>query len=483
MRSHPPVVVLEFNELCPSLLDRFMGDGHLPGFRRLYNQSHVLTTAAAETGPNLDPWIQWITVHAGVNHDQHGIDVLGDGHKYDKPRVWDLLSQERLKVWICGSMNINYDSPINGHVLPDPWTNTPPPFPHGYFDSYYKFVRGNVLEHTNGRVPLSKLDQARFVAFMAKHGLSLTTVAAIVKQLASERIKRDHWRRAVLLDRLQCDLFCDIYRKHQPDFSTLFLNSTAHMQHSYWRNMEPELFKVKPAGDDQRELGGAVLYGYQQMDGLVTHLMRFLGPNCAIVLCSALSQQPCLIYEDAGGKTAYRPHHLREFLNFAGVEGAQEIRPVMAHQFHVQFASETDAERARQQLAKLRIDDGSRLMSAKREGAGLFCGCAILRAVTQDAMVEIDGTSGATDFSELFYQCVGLKSGMHHPDGVLWIRHTDATHLVHRPRVPLDSVAPTLLSLFGQPKPPHMSGTSLYPHRRPTALRVTVPAETVEVAS
>lgn len=473
MKPTSPVVVLEFNELCPTLLDQFMGEGHLPGFKQLYTQSQVFTTSAQERAPHLDPWIQWITVHSGVNHDRHRVEQLGKGHTFQAPRVWDLLSQAGLKVWICGSMSVNYDaSSINGYVLPDPWTVTPPPFPNHFFDPYLKFVRGNVLEHTSGRAPIGLADQARFLAFMAAHGLSLRTCVAVARQLLAERLKHDHWKRAALLDQFQCDLFCHVYRKHRPDFSTLFLNSTAHMQHSYWRNMQPELFKLKPTTDEQRALGSAVLYGYQQMDRIVSRLLRSLGADCTIVLCSALSQQPCLIYEDAGGKTAYRPRDFSRFLQFAGIHAPCNVQPVMAHQFHLRFTCEADAAHAVSQLSRLQLDDGTRLLATQRSDAAVFCGCAIFRTVSTDTRIRLEGTTATLAFDELLYRCVGLKSGMHHRDGVLWIRQPDISHRVHAERVPLDCVAPTLLALFGERKPSLMSGISLN-SSRPSVAQVT----------
>jgi hypothetical protein len=467
MKATSPVVMLEFNELCPALLDRFMAEDRLPGFKRLYGQSQVFTTTARERGPHLDPWIQWITVHSGVNYDRHRVELLGKGHTFAGPRVWDLLSKAGLKVWVCGSMSVNYHASVNGHVLPDPWTVDPPPFPADYFEPYLKFVRGNVLEHTSGRTPIGMMDRARFLSYMASHGLSTRTCAAVVKQLVSERFKHDHWKRASLLDRLQCDLFCHVYRKERPDFSTLFLNSTAHMQHSYWRNMQPELFKLKPTAAEQDGLANAVLYGYQQMDRVVSRLLCTLGPDCNIVLCSALSQQPCLLYEDAGGKTAYRPRDFSGFLRFAGIDAPCKVQPVMAHEFHLQFEREADAADAVLRLSKLQFDDGTCLLKTERDGSAVFCGCAIFRVVPADAHVRIDGTTTSLPFDALLYRCVGLKSGMHHPDGVLWIRRRGASHQVHPERVPLDCVSPTSLALFGQPTPAYMSGHSLIGARQP----------------
>ena len=43
------LILIEFNELCPSLLDRFMERDWLPNFRRFHNSSEVYTTDAGET--------------------------------------------------------------------------------------------------------------------------------------------------------------------------------------------------------------------------------------------------------------------------------------------------------------------------------------------------------------------------------------------------------------------------------------------------
>ena len=54
------IVLLEFNELCPPLLARWMEEGRLPNFRRFYSQSDVFTAVAdAQEQDNLEPWIQW----------------------------------------------------------------------------------------------------------------------------------------------------------------------------------------------------------------------------------------------------------------------------------------------------------------------------------------------------------------------------------------------------------------------------------------
>ena len=55
MPTKRAVIVLEFNELSPVLMRRFIDAGHLPGFRRLHDEAGVWTTDAAERPPFLEP--------------------------------------------------------------------------------------------------------------------------------------------------------------------------------------------------------------------------------------------------------------------------------------------------------------------------------------------------------------------------------------------------------------------------------------------
>lgn len=148
METSASVILLEFNELSPSSMDRFMDDGKLPNFQRLYSGPKVYTTDAEEDPPKLNPWIQWITVHSGLPFAEHGVFQLNDGHKLKQKCIWDLLSDAKLRVWVCGSMNVRHDLPLNGLILPDPWTTETAPYPDELLP-FFRFVQRNVQEHTN----------------------------------------------------------------------------------------------------------------------------------------------------------------------------------------------------------------------------------------------------------------------------------------------------------------------------------------------
>jgi hypothetical protein len=218
--------------------------------------------------------------------------------------------------------------------------------------------------------------------------------------------------------------------------------------------MDPSLFSAKPTESDQEEHEGTVLFGYQQMDAIIEKCLKLMDSDTIVTLVSGLSQQPCLKYESFGGKEIYRPENPKKLFEFAGIGGNPEFAPVMAEQFKLLFDSEIEAREAEKALLGLRIED-KRAMFVRTEGNKVFAGCSFFKRVPADTMV-LNSKGAARRFYDLFYNCGLLTSGMHHPDGILWISMPERASLVQTEKVSLRKVAPTILSLLNYPVPDFM---------------------------
>jgi hypothetical protein len=446
-------VMLEFNELTPALMDRFIAQGHLPGFARLRDQSIVCVSDAEEPPPALEPWIQWVTVHTGLTYGEHNVFNLGDGVKSTAPRLWDHFADAGRRAWVCGSMNtaINTRHPENVFLLPDPWSKGVKPHPSDLFDDFFRLVQGYVQEYTSDKVPLGKADYARFMRFMVSRGLSVKSVSDAAAQLIGERTGRPRWKRAVILDRLQWDVFRHFYKRLSPDFSTFFLNSTAHFQHYYWRNMEPEVFAHRDTPERQAAYADAILYGYRKMDAIVSECLDLVGPDVNVVFCTALGQQPLTKYDEQGGKQVYRARDITMLLKAVGITSNPKYSPVMAEEFFLTFASEEEAVDGERRLRSLTDPDGAPVVRTNRDGRDVFAGCAVIRSVDEDMVVRTPQSNRDLRFEELFYPLDGVKSGGHHPDGILWFRLPGAAPTVVSRKVSIREIAPTVLALSGLP--------------------------------
>ncbi|MDO7844598.1 alkaline phosphatase family protein [Sphingomonas immobilis] len=448
------VILLEFNELTPAVMDRFIAQGHLPAFKRLRDESVAAVTDAGEDPPYLEPWIQWVTVHTGLSYADHKVFDLGDGPKLEAPRIWDMISDAGRAVWVCGSMNAAVrGNAIRGHVLPDPWSTGLRPIPETEFAAFFDFVRTYVQEYTRDKPPLAKSDYLRFVRFMVSHGLSLRTVTDAIRQLAGERSGLGKWRRAAVLDDLMFDVFRHDYQRLRPALATFFLNSTAHYQHYYWRNYDPAAFALAPDDGAQQEYGDAMLFGYQKMDALLDRTLQMAGPDTTVILCTALGQQPLTGYDEDGGKMLFKPLDTAALLRFAGVAEPYTIAPVMAEEFRLYFPDAAAAEAAEAQLATLTID-GKPVLKVRRTEAELYAGCDVIAPPAADALIVAGGSNEPRRFADLFYPIdSGVKSGMHHRDGILWIRTPGVAPSVIERSVSLQEIAPTVLALCGVDAP------------------------------
>ncbi len=103
-----PVILLEFSELTPALVRE------PPNLRRFRAESRVYVTTGEEACAH------WVTVHTGLPSAE---DELS------QKCIWDLASDQGLRVWVCGSPQTRYQLPLNGCVVPDASTSAVPPHP------------------------------------------------------------------------------------------------------------------------------------------------------------------------------------------------------------------------------------------------------------------------------------------------------------------------------------------------------------------
>ena len=59
-------------------------------------------------------------------------------------------------------------------------------------------------------------------------------------------------------------------------------------------------------------------------------------------------------------------------------------------------------------------------MVVKRNGNSLFAGCRVTDSTVQQRTVQRASDGGSMPFDDLFYMIHTMRSGRHHPDGVLF---------------------------------------------------------------
>lgn len=462
----PKTIVMEFNELCPSFLRQWIDEGKLPNFGRLLEQSVEFTTEPDVTDPGkLEPWIQWYSVHTGLAYDQHGVFHLTDGPRAGHEDIYSTFTAAGRTVGCFASMNVKPFGAPGSFFVGDPWTENDDAYPPE-LNVYNRFVSHNVREYSNSN-GMGLADYGRFLSFMMLNGIRPDTVAAILRQLANEQLKdkRLSYQRVSILDRLQFDVFRTYWQRMKPELATFFANSTAHLQHSYWRHMSPEAFQIVPDANEMRIYGDAIEFGYRSMDLLVGEFMALAERHGArLVFMTALSQQPFLRQEGAGGQHFYRLKDVHRFLAQLGIE-VDSVDPTMTNQYLARFANKASRDAAKAKLSSLSIGNYPLMGFAPIEAHEdeLYFGCQVFTKTAPSTVVG--GTAGEAEmqFGDAFYSIEAIKSGCHHPAGALWIQN--GAHRACEAPVSILDIFPTLLDLHGI-APDHSSerrGRSLAP--------------------
>lgn len=448
IRSFPRrTLFLELNELCPSLLPKFMAEGWLPNFKRLHDRAEVHVTET--TDEDLEPWVQWVTFHTGVPQAEHGIDQLDEGYRLAQPAIWDRLAEAGQEALVFGVMNAAPAASPRITLMPDPWSgNVAPSTPE--YEAFHRFVRRQVGEHANPDARSGLSEALAFGRFLLGHGLTLDTVRLAARQVLSEKTSRHdrRWARATVLDMIAWDVFAHEYRRRRPDCAFFFGNSVAFYQHRYWRHMDPDRYRVKPSAEEMAAYGDAIRYGYREMDKLVGKALALADRETTIVFATALSQQENLAYEDIGGKFVYRPRDFEKLLAWAGAPAGVTVQPVMTHEAWASYATEAEAEACAAALG--RVTAGGRpVFDCRREGNRVFFCCAFISKVGSDLMMT-DGER-SVPFADHFALVGQVNNSRHHRDGCLWIARPDGRHVVHEGRLPLEHAADRALTNVGVP--------------------------------
>lgn len=397
-------LLLELNEINFEYVQRYIDQGKLPGFSELMKKHGVLRTEAEQNYEELEPWIQWVTVHSGQAYKDHGIFRLGDIVGSSVPQFFEKLEAQGYRVGAVSPMNAENRLEHAAYFVPDPWTNTPAsgsPFVRRLSGAVSRAVNSNAYGKVGVRTLLEVLaGLARFA-----RPVHYPRYAALVA-----RGLRRHWPRAMLLDLLLFDLHNALFSRHRPDFSVLFLNSGAHIQHHYFLNSaacdaerrNPEWY-VSPDADPVLEI-------YELYDMMLRELrQRF--PNTRLIVATGLQQMP---YPEV--TYYYRLTDHEGFLSRAGISGVTAIEPRMSRDFLVRFESREAAGEAQALLQGATDEEGRPLFEeVDNRGEDIFVTLTYPREIHSSTAAHINGRviEPLAEHTAL----VAIKNGHHHATG------------------------------------------------------------------
>jgi hypothetical protein len=396
------LVLLELNEVNFDMVRFYLDKGaNLPGFGRLVDGG-VQTTVAELEYENLEPWIQWPSVHTGKTFAEHNVFRLGDFVNFSHEQFFEIVERAGYKVGAVSPMNASNNLKKPAYFIPDPWTLTL--CDNNFFS---KSITDAIVQAVNDN------SQSKLTA-KTIFNLGLAFVALVNPMRYSPMIRYalgaagKPWRKALFLDMFLYEIHKTLFKTKQPNFSTLFLNAGAHIQHHYFFNSPfvGSLELQNPNWYVQKN-EDPVLEMLKVYDPILSDLLNF--PNTEVIVATGLSQKP---YEHL--KFYYRLKDHRVFLEDLGIV-FRDVVPRMTRDFLVSFDSVEQAELASTQLSEILVDYEIKLFEEiDNRGKDVFVVLTYSLEITKDTVMSVSGGS----FSLLdFVTFVAIKNGEHQSKG------------------------------------------------------------------
>jgi hypothetical protein len=404
------LILVELNEINFDIVDRYLDDkpAAFPAFRKLVSGPRVRTTSEREY-ENLEPWIQWPSVHSGLSLEEHRVFRLGDMASRDVPQVFEQLERAGFRVGAISAMNAANRLQNPAYFIPDPWTCTPSD------GTWWSRVLTSAIAQV-----VNDNSQARITFRSACHlAMGLARFAqprhyAMYLKLFM-RLRKAPWRKALLLDLFLHDLHVKLFRRKSPNFSVLFVNAGAHIQHHYFlnsRRVMQELRMRNPAWyvsakedpfADMLEVYDLILRQYEMMD------------DVDLIVATGLSQRP---YDRV--KFYYRLTDHAGFLRTVGVR-FKAVAPRMTRDFLIEFENSVDAATAEGILKGLVIAGSADPLFGEidNRGSSLFVTLTYPQEIDESTRILVGGVPRLLAPHVVF---VAVKNGMHQAEGFAFFK-------------------------------------------------------------
>ena len=195
MNKNKKLLLIEMNELNFDFIKEYITDFKLKNLNRIVSENNLITKSE-EKYENLEPWIQWTSVHTGMTASQHEIFRLGDITNTNLTQIFEKIEKYGFSVCCISPMNAVNRLGKGNTFIPDPWTQTISDN-SWWSRNLSSMISQTVNDNSSGRLSIKSilvilLSFVRFVR-ISKYVRSIKIAISSVGK---------PWRRAIFFDRL-----------------------------------------------------------------------------------------------------------------------------------------------------------------------------------------------------------------------------------------------------------------------------------------
>ena len=399
------MILLALNELNLDFIKGYVSEGKLTNFGKLLEHGIVNTTSEGKY-ELLEPWIQWATVQTGKTYDEHQVFRLGDiVDRPDLHQIFEDLEKSGLSVGAISPFNADNRLANSKFFIPDPWTQTKAS--GGYIiKKLSRTVSRFVNSNASGKVG------PKDVIWLLLGFIVYVRVKRWPKFLKLVSLRKKPGVKAAILDLILLEVFVTLQKKHKPDYSHIFFNGGAHVQHHFMFNSAQYKGDFKNPEWYCPSDWDPVLMMLETYDMIIGDLLE---SGERIIGVTGLHQVP---HEE---QTFYwRPVAHKDFLSECGLKGEFKVIPRMSRDFLIEVSDEKKALQIENHLNQFADSvKGKPIFDIDNRGTSVFI--EVIYDDDLDEHISFDGPNGISvkDLnSKLAF--VAIKNGKHHGLGYVF---------------------------------------------------------------
>ena len=401
--SKKKLLLIQLNEINFDLVREYSKEFKFKFFNNEFFRK-LLITNSEEKYELLEPWIQWVSIYTGKRADSHQIYRLGDIKKYNGETVFNIIEKLSKSIGVVCSMNLENNLKKPKYFFSDPWTKT-----FSGPGKIIKFISNTISDvvNLNSHKSIPKLLYCKtFIVLLLS--FRFKNIYLYSKLIFNFKKK---WNKALLLDLMLHDLHLDLIKKHKTDFSSIFFNAGAHIQHHYFfnskhfrqKNLTNPKWYIKKKYDPILDM---ILF-YDKILSEYKELNKY-----EIILATGLSQEP---YNRV--KYYYRLKNHADFFKNLNINFLK-IEPRMTRDFLVIFKDDNEKNSAIQKLNKLNQVNKKEIFSFEDRNNSIFVTLKLHEEVNKNEQILIQDEKKMLIKDHIVF--VALKNGMHNSKGYFY---------------------------------------------------------------
>ena len=400
------LILIELNEINFDLVKKYLKkfNGKFKNFKIISDQ--ILITQSESKYNLLEPWIQWYSIYSGLSAEQHKVFRLGDGVNSNIELIYEKLEKLGYTIGAISPMNAKNNCLYAKYFIPDPWTITKS---DGSFLSKLISSFLNQTVNNNANEKLTFKNYLTIIYLLIRFAQFKNYVKYLKLFLTSFGNK---WRKAIFLDLILHDIHLSLFTNKKPNFSSIFFNAGAHIQHHYLHN--------SLATNNRKNPSSYVSKNKDPFYEIIEFYDLILGDyldkqNCQIILATGLTQK---VTEKIEYYYRLRDHErfLRDNLSIK----FKSVKPRMSRDFLIIFNNNLERDEAFRLLKYLELNNQRLFHDIEIRNEELFVTMTYNSIIKKNDYILFKGKQ-IFIFDEVSF--VAIKNGEHMSKGYLYSKN------------------------------------------------------------